>query len=71
MYAPVILYPYRLDVLKERGYLRPPGAAKPDPIDAQWAARDKVQDARNDMRETLYVFIRQNAYLRSLWDLSG
>ena len=71
MYAPVILYPYRLDVLKERGYLRPPGAAKPDPIDAQWAARDKVQDARNDMRETFYVFIRQNAYLRSLWDLSG
>ena len=55
MYAPVILYPYRLDVLKERGYLRPPGAAKPDPIDAQWAARDKVQDARNDMREACYV----------------
>jgi hypothetical protein len=43
------------EVFRERGQIVPPGRGIPDPIDAQWAARDKAQDARNKMREDFYV----------------
>ena len=37
------------DVARERGQIT--SNIKPDPIDAQWVARDKFQDERNVTRE--------------------
>jgi len=53
--GPLARGPAQLEVLIERGQAGSPFRAALDPIDAQWAARDKDQDRRNAMRKAFFV----------------